>query len=147
MNEKTTNLILKVIIIAIYTQVWLGTLGSLYFSRVMDLPPCSLCLIQRGLLYPLIIIIGIGLWKKDYWLPYYLLAFSLLGLIVAGYHNLLVWGWNPSDLAICTDKIPCALQELTLYGFITIPLMSFLAFLSIAIGSFVWLKLNPKSAI
>ena len=77
MRQKVEILIQKYIIAIIYLQVWAGTLGSLYFSRIMNLPLCSLCLIQRGLMYPLILIIGVGLWKKDRWLPYYVSPFSI----------------------------------------------------------------------
>ncbi len=144
MRQKVEILIQKYIIAIIYLQVWAGTLGSLYFSRIMNLPLCSLCLIQRGLMYPLILIIGVGLWKKDRWLPYYVLPFSIAGLIVSGYHNLLVWGIAPADLIVCSVQLPCVAQEFSLLGFITIPLMSFIAFAVITVGMIIYAKLTLK---
>lgn len=144
MREKAEILIQKNIITAVYLFVWAGTLGSLYFSEIKNLPPCSLCLIQRGLMYPLLLIIGIGLWKGDRWLPYYVLPFSILGLIVAGYHNLLVWGLAPADLIVCSIQLPCTVQEFALLGFVTIPLMSFLAFTFITVGIIIYAKLTLK---
>ncbi|MCX6713525.1 MAG: disulfide bond formation protein B [Candidatus Vogelbacteria bacterium] len=120
-----------------YLIVWGGVLGSLYFSEFKNLPPCSLCIIQRGLMYPLVLILGIGIWKKDRWIHHYALPFSILGLIVAGYHNLLVWHLAPADLIVCSVQLPCTIQEFSLFGFITIPLMSFLAFLLITV-SLIW---------
>ena len=144
MRQKAEILIQKYVITAIYLQVWFGTLGSLYFSQIMNLPPCSLCIIQRGLMYPLILIMGVGLWKKDRWLPYYVLPFAIVGLIVSGYHNLLVWHLAPADLIVCSVQLPCTIQEFALFGFITIPLLSFIAFLVIAIGMIAYTKLTHK---
>lgn len=95
-------------------------------------------------MYPLILIMSIGLWKRDRWLPYYVLPFSVLGLVVSGYHNLLVWGLAPADLIVCSVQLPCTIQEFALFGFITIPLMSFLSFLVITVGMFVYAKLTLK---
>ncbi|MFA6476629.1 MAG: disulfide bond formation protein B [Candidatus Paceibacterota bacterium] len=144
MREKAEILLQKYIVDAVYLFVWVGTLGSLYFSEVKHLPPCSLCLIQRGLMYPLILIMSIGLWKRDRWLPYYVLPFSILGIIVSVYHNLLVWGWAPADLIVCSVQLPCTIQEFALFGFITIPLMSFLAFTFITVGIITYAKLTLK---
>jgi len=144
MRQKAEILIQKYIIKVIYVQVWAGTLGSLYFSQIKHLPPCSLCLIQRGLLYPLILVMGVGLWKRDKWLPYYVLPFSILGLIVSGYHNLLVWHLAPADLIVCSVQLPCTIQEFALLGFITIPLMSFFAFAFITVGMVVYARLTKK---
>lgn len=144
MRQTVEILIQKYIITVTYLQVWVGVLGSLYFSQILNLPPCSLCLIQRGLMYPLILIMGIGLWKKDRWLPYYVLPFSVLGLLVSGYHNLLVWGLAPADLIICSVQLPCTIQEFSLLGFLTIPLMSFIAFLIITVSMIIYIRLTLK---
>ena len=144
MRQKAEILIQKYVITAIYLQVWAGTLGSLYFSQIMNLPPCSLCIIQQGLMYPLVLIMGIGLWKRDRWLPYYVLPFSIVGLIVSGYHNLLVWHIAPADLIVCSVQLPCTIQEFALLGFITIPLLSFFAFLIITVGMVIYTKLTLK---
>jgi disulfide bond formation protein DsbB len=42
-----------------------STLGSLFFSYVMELPPCVLCWYQRICLFPLVIIIARGLFPLD----------------------------------------------------------------------------------
>lgn len=93
-------------------------------------------------MYPLILIIGVGIWKKDRWIHYYSLPFSILGLIVAGYHNLLVWHLAPSNLILCSVQLPCTINEFALFGFLTIPLMSFISFTLITIGMIIYTKLN-----
>ena len=48
----------------------IATLGSLTFGElVFHLPPCVLCWYQRILMYPLVVIIAIGIVKKDKFLP------------------------------------------------------------------------------
>lgn len=131
----------------IYAQVWGAFFGSLYFSEVLNLPPCVLCVVQRWLMYPLIIIITYGLWSKDRRLSYYVLPFSIAGMIVAFYHNLLYWKIIPLDLTPCTIQLPCTVEDFSLFGFITIPLMSFVAFSVITAGVLLfmhWQKNQKK---
>jgi disulfide bond formation protein DsbB len=48
-----------------FLLVLVSILGSLYFSEVMNFAPCILCWYQRILMYPLAIILLVGIWKKD----------------------------------------------------------------------------------
>lgn len=43
-----------------------ATLISLFFSEWMELPPCDLCWYQRMAMYPLVLILGIGMYRKDH---------------------------------------------------------------------------------
>lgn len=57
-----------------------ASLGSLFFSEVMKLPPCVLCWYQRIAMYPLVAIIGAGIILKDGRLRFYALPLSVTGL-------------------------------------------------------------------
>ena len=105
--------------------------GSLFFSEIMKLPPCLLCWYQRICMYPLVAILAIGIWKKDKSLPFFVLPLSIIGTIIAVYHNLLYYKIIPENLAPCTLGISCTTRQIELFGFITIPLLSLLAFLLI----------------
>ncbi|KXK27640.1 MAG: Disulfide bond formation protein C [candidate division WS6 bacterium OLB20] len=111
---------------------WTGTLGSLYMSEVMTLPPCDLCWYQRALLYPVALISITALFIKDSRAhKYYIMVLSLLGMIVSGYHYLYQLQYkagNYNGLIPCDPNNPCGETQLELLGFITIPLMSFTAF-------------------
>ena len=48
---------------------------------------------------------------------------------VLGFHLLLVAGYIPESLAPCRQGIPCSTLQVQWLGFITIPLLSFFAFL------------------
>ena len=43
----------------------LATLGSLFFSEVMGLPPCVLCWYQRIAMYPMVVITSVGLLSRE----------------------------------------------------------------------------------
>ncbi len=111
----------------------LGTIGSLFFSEVMQYPPCVLCWYQRIALYPLVVIIGIGIAMRDRSVLRYALPICLIGLVIAVYHNLLYYGFIPESITPCTEGVPCNAKQIELLGFITIPLMALVGFVSIAV--------------
>lgn len=110
-----------------------ATLGSLYFSEIQGFIPCELCWYQRILMYPLIIILGIGFYKKDRNSAYYVIPLSIIGMGVSLVHYL----HQKTDLfkqAIqCTQGVPCSGQYINWLGFMTIPFLAFLAFLMITL--------------
>ena len=112
--------------------------GSLFFSDVMDLPPCVLCWYQRIALYPLVVIIGIGILTEDVRWKVYALPLTLIGLGISIYHNLLYYGILPESVSPCVEGISCTSRQIELFGFITIPLMALAAFISIAVCLFIY---------
>ena len=115
-----------------WIQACIATFGSLYFSEVMRLPPCTLCWYQRILMYPLVLTIAVGILRRDTGIYLYVLPVSVFGLAIAIYHNLLYFGLIPEDIQPCTVGIPCTTIQIQWLGFITIPLMSLTAFLVIS---------------
>ena len=126
-------------------QSILATLGSLFFSEVMKLPPCVLCWYQRILMYPLVALVTVGILRRDKGLPLYVLPLSLTGLTIAIYHNLLYYKILPESVAPCTMGISCTTKQLEWFGFITIPLLSLTAFTVISICMFLYKRYNKAS--
>jgi disulfide bond formation protein DsbB len=108
-----------------------ATAGSLFFSEVMELPPCVLCWYQRIAMYPLVIIIGIGILTNDGRWKKFSLPLVVIGLGISVYHNLLYYGILPESIAPCVEGISCTSRQIELFGFITIPLMALAAFIII----------------
>lgn len=79
-------------------------------------------------MYPLVVIIAVGILKKDKDLPGYVLPLSVLGMGVAFYHSLLYWGVLPESAAPCTLGVSCTTRFFEWFGFVTIPVLSFAAF-------------------
>ena len=111
-----------------WAQACIATFGSLSFSEVMLYPPCTLCWYQRILMYPLTVILAVGILRRDEGLHQYVLPLSGLGFAIALYHNLLYFGIIPESIQPCTVGIPCTTVQIEWLGFITIPLMSLTAF-------------------
>lgn len=110
-----------------------ATAGSLFFSEVMELPPCLLCWYQRIAMYPLVLVIACGIIMRDQRMRYYALPVCLGGLIISIYHNLLYYGIVPESMTPCSKGISCTSRQIEWLGFITIPLMALAAFVGIAV--------------
>ena len=65
-----------------------STLGSLFFSHVMGFAPCVLCWYQRIALFPLVLILPMGLFPFDAKAAKFALPLTVAGLLTAVYHNL-----------------------------------------------------------
>lgn len=120
-------------------------LGSLYFSQVLVLPPCILCWIQRIFMFPLSIIITVGIVRKDKGLPYYVLPLSIPGFLVAFYQHLLQVNILSENLAPCTVGVSCVTKYWSLFDFITIPLLSSAAFAVITLCMLIFLVEENKN--
>lgn len=104
---------------AAWFQVLVATLGSLYFSEIMKLPPCTLCWYQRLFMYPLVHILAVAIISEDRYLKYYCLPLSIIGLLIATYHNLLYYHIVPESIAPCTAGISCTTRQIEWLGWQT----------------------------
>jgi disulfide bond formation protein DsbB len=110
-----------------------ATLGSLFFSEVMLYPPCVLCWYQRICMYPLVLILLVGLFPVSKAVIKFSLPLALVGWLISVYHNLLYYNILPESAAPCVLGISCTTVQIQWLGFITIPFLSFFAFTSILI--------------
>ena len=123
----------------------IATLGSLFFSEIMNFIPCSLCWYQRIFMYPLVFIFLINLLFPDDKVFKYAFTLSFIGWLISVYHNLLMFKIIPESLSPCIQGVPCSVDYLNWFGFITIPLLSFFAYTSILI-LLIMLKRKNKYA-
>jgi len=122
-----------ILIFSAWLIATVSTLGSLFFSEVMELIPCVLCWYQRIFLFPLAIILFVGLFPPDKKVVNYALPLAIIGLLFTVYHCLLFFGFIPENLQPCSQGISCADDNMVLFGFLPIPLLSLTAFLLIII--------------
>ena len=121
-----------------------ATLGALFMSEIMALTPCVLCWDQRIFMFPLVVILALGLFPFDPKVVRYALPLGVIGLAVAAFHLLLVAGYIPETLTPCRQGIPCSTVQIEWFGFLTIPLLSFLAFLTINVLLLAGSMRSPK---
>lgn len=108
-----------------------STLGALFFGEVMRLPPCVLCWYQRIAMFPLAIILPLGLFPFDPRVARYALPLAAIGWLLALYHVLIAYGLIPESIQPCSAGVPCGKTVISWFGFITIPNLSLLAFTAI----------------
>ncbi|NKB67953.1 MAG: disulfide bond formation protein B [Candidatus Latescibacteria bacterium] len=107
---------------------FVSTLGSLFFSYVMEFAPCVLCWYQRICLFPLVIILARGLFPFDRHVIKYALPLTAFGWLLAVYHCLLYTELIPAGMQPCGKGISCTEEYLDLFGFVSIPVLSLISF-------------------
>ncbi|MGG3800491.1 disulfide oxidoreductase [Metabacillus fastidiosus] len=124
-----------------WTASFIATLGSLFFSEILKYIPCELCWYQRIFMYPLVIILGLAIFKKDYKIASYSAVLSAVGGLISLYHYGIQKIPFLTQSAISCGAVSCTGQYINWLGFITIPFLALTAFSIIFIISFITLKL------
>lgn len=151
----------------IYRIVWLiaisATLWSLYYGWFGDpivnllswelflrenwLEPCEMCWFARIFMYPIVVIVGIGIVKKTYdYLSVLILSWLWILLESYQYWFQMVKSEGELKSVFCGigDSVSCAIVDVNYWWFITIPLLCLLAFIVIFIGTLI-LRRRGKS--
>ncbi|CAD5373092.1 putative disulfide formation protein [Rubrivivax sp. A210] len=132
------------LVFAAWLVVASAVLGALFFSEVMRLPPCVLCWWQRICMFPLALLLPLGLFPYDRQVLRYCLPLAGAGWALALFHLLVVAGVVPERLQPCTQGVPCSETVWRWMGFVTIPLLSFLAFTALCALLLAARRLTPK---
>lgn len=137
----------KILFRIIFLVSLAALLGSLYFSNFGDpladisnrtlfqwtgLQACPLCRWGRILMYPIVLLSGLGLLRKnkEYIVP--ITVLSTIGVYLAAYHYTIQFinlPWNTT----CNIYAPCNIIDWSLFTYITLPWLEFVAFLLIMI--------------
>lgn len=108
-----------------------ATAGSLYMSEVANYRPCRLCWIQRGFMYPLVVVLALAVWRKAPRVRRFVVPWAVVGLGVSTYHYLLEWFPEELETNVCDIEVPCSAFPFRLWGFVTLPFMAGCGFLFI----------------
>lgn len=108
-----------------------ATVGSLFFSEVMSYPPCTLCWYQRICMYPLVMILLPSVISFDRSVIKYAFPITIVGLLVAVYHNFVYFGIIDESLSPCSMGVSCKAKFIQWFGFVDIPQLSLFAFVLI----------------
>lgn len=111
-----------------------ATIGSLYFSEVRQFVPCALCWWQRIFMYPLVVVLGVATFRQDLQAWRTALPLALVGLGTSTYHYLIQKVPGIAPPASCAAGVPCNVQYIDWFGFVTIPFLAGLAFAIITIA-------------
>jgi uncharacterized membrane protein len=105
--------------------------GSLLLSEVAGYLPCELCWYQRIAMYPLVVILGVGVVRGDREVWRTVLPLATIGSAISVWHILLEQ--NPGWGGPCDDAAPCTILWVQEFGFLTLPTMALIAFVTIAL--------------
>ncbi len=123
-----------------------ATMGSLAYSDIIGYNPCKFCWWQRIFMYPQVLLLGLaalprGMYRRA--AAYYGIIFSSIGAIIAFWHYLIQRGVLEAGCPVVGYSVSCAKIFVMNFGYITIPLMAFTAFLMIILSLLVFNKANP----
>jgi disulfide bond formation protein DsbB len=125
------------ILVACWIAATGASLGSLFFSEIMELPPCSLCWYQRIFMFPLAIVLLVGVLLDDRRCTRYALPLAVGGWLFAVYHVLLHVGVISESAAPCSQGVSCTETQFEMFGFASIPVLSVVAFSAVTAGLLV----------
>ncbi|MCI5209038.1 MAG: disulfide bond formation protein B [Candidatus Electrothrix sp. ATG2] len=106
----------------------ISALGSLFFSEIMNFAPCVLCWYERVCMYPLVLILSMGLFSFDKSVIRFSLPLALIGWFVTLYHNLLYSGIIPESIQPCSQGVSCTEEYIDLFGVFSIPMLALISF-------------------
>lgn len=107
---------------------------SLFYSEVIGFPPCTLCTIQRIIMYPQILFFGLAFFiKKNIFIKIPVIL-SILGIFVSTYHYLVELGIFSSSTICGATGVSCAERYVLEFGYISIPMMAGTGFLFILLS-------------
>ena len=121
-----------------------ATASAFFIGEVMGMTPCVLCWYQRIFMFPLVIVLGMACFSDDRRGAIYGLPLALGGVLVAGYHSLLIAGLVSKTWIPCSSGVSCTEQKLEILNGLQIPWLSLTAFLAITLLLFVYIKRTSK---
>lgn len=129
---------------AAWVVALVAALAVLFIGEVLGRMPCLLCWYQRAFMFPLAIVLGLGLWWRDARVGRYGVMLALGGGVFALWHMGLYVGFIPEPIRPCTAAGPSCTDENQLILGIPIPFLSLIAFALIAGLSALSLK-EPRA--
>ncbi len=128
--------ITKPYLYAAWATAFAATLASIYFIEVKGNPAASLCWFERMLMFGTLLVLTVGILKKDRNVPNYVFPFLLSGIPAAIYQQLIHWNFISVEQQSCSISFICTTKYFNLFGFITQATLCLTAFL--LIGFFTW---------
>lgn len=114
-----------------------GFLVSFYFGEISEHEPCRLCWYQRVALFPLALWLGIAAYRDDKTMATYAIPLALFGLVVALYQSISQKFPILEKEHLCGYKDDCGAAIFSLFGVITLPILSLIGFVVITILLFM----------
>lgn len=96
-------------------------------------------------MYPLVIILGIAVFKNNKNIYQYVLPMTIIGMCVSTFHYLKQKIKVVGEIGTCNSGVPCNAAYINWSGFITIPFLALIAFSIITILLFLVRKEQKRA--
>lgn len=106
-------------------------LGSLYFSEVANYVPCTMCWYQRIAMYPVAILLGVALVRRQRAVRSFVVPLVVVGLPISIYHYFVEW-FPDLESGVCSASLPCSIVWFRRAGFVSLPYMAASGFALVA---------------
>lgn len=140
----TPRLLKEGALAAAWLMALFASLAVLFVGEVMGQQPCVLCWFQRAFIFPLAIVLGLGLWTRDRTVGRYGVLLALMGGAIALWHVGLYFGFLPEKIQPCEATGPSCTDADQLVLGLPIPALSLLVFA--LIGALSAISLREASA-
>lgn len=110
-----------------------ATMGAVFVGEIMGQAPCVLCWYQRIAMFPLVVILGVGVFIGDRSAVLYSLPLALAGAGLATFHVLLFYKIVPEAVQPCSAGPSCSDEAMVLFGLMPLPVLSLMAFAAIVV--------------
>jgi len=114
------------------TVAVVATGGSLYLSEIAHYLPCVLCWYQRIAMYPLVVVLGVAALRRDVQVWRTALPLTVVGAGISSWH-VAVEQWPSLGAGVCDATAPCTILWVNEFGFLTIPTMALIGFVTISL--------------
>ena len=105
-----------------------STLGSLYMSKILEIPACEFCWYQRILIFLMPVILGVSIFMDKDDVADYILSLAMLGVPISLYHYIVQM--TRISTSSCSTAVSCNSVQVHEFGFVTMPWMSLTFFCS-----------------
>ena len=126
---------------------WTATAGSLYMSQVIGWLPCEWCWYQRIAMYPLAVLLTMGVARRDRAIAKYALALAIPGALASSWHIAIQKVPAITAMERCMTGVPCSGDSLWQLGifpqWMTVPMLALTAFLIVIACSALALRSRP----
>lgn len=115
----------------------LAVVVSLIYSNYLGYAPCVLCWYQRIPIFGILFLTFIGSITDNHTIRKAIRTFAWIGLVPATVH--VIMDYVPSlNIDVCgIDGISCSARYVYEFGFVTVPLMSFITLVSALVLTFI----------
>ena len=118
-------------------------LGSIFVEEYFGYIPCDICWYQRVCMFPLVLILFLASYKQSAKVICYIFPQIIIGILLSLYQTLLPMFPSLIPSGICSSDVSCSNNQQIGLGFLSLPILSLLAF-ALIFFLLLWEKIHSS---